>query len=291
MSINIQIPHAFKRLSDAIKIHLREFERKHADEFSFLHEKDGFGIELFQLRFARRGYEFYDGSADLGLIRIRQLNTKLTEMLIEDSNKLDAGSTLFLSPVVRFLESDNKEAPTIFFKQEKAKADAKYKRFKAIHRELREVLIESLKHDHLLGSEQNPTVTNSTEHYVARSRIAELRQIHSADFDLRRLVRLCEELNRCFGANSFCAAAALVRTIINHVPPIFGAKNFTEVANNVGGKSVKKSLLRLETASRDISNDVLHQQIQKREVLPTAIQVDFKNELDVLLGEIIRRLG
>ena len=51
------------------------------------------------------------------------------------------------------------------------------------------------------------------------------------------------------------------------------------------------SLIRLQTASRDISDAVLHQQIQKREVLPTAIQVDFKNELDVLLSEIVRRLG
>lgn len=292
MTVNIQIPHSFKRLSDAIRIHLKQFEQKHADSFSFLRDKEGFGIEVFELRFGRRGYEFYEGSADLGFIRLRQLNTRLTEMVIEDSAKLEAGPTLFLKSVIRLWEPDqDEEEITVSLKQQKAKAAAKYKRFKAIHRELREVLLESLKHDHLLGSEQKPVITNSTGHYVAKSRIAELRQIHSADFDLRRLVRLCEELNRCFVANSFCATAALLRAVIDHVPPIFGVKTFSEVANNIGGKSDKKSLTRLQTACRDISDAVLHQQIRSREVLPTAIQVDFKNELDVLLGEIIRRLG
>ena len=85
--------------------------------------------------------------------------------------------------------------------------------------------------------------------------------------------------------------AALLRASIDHVPPIFRVTTFAEVANNVGGKSDKKSLLRLQKASRDISDAVLHQRIRRREVLPTAIQVDFKNELDVLLSEIVRQLG
>jgi len=102
---------------------------------------------------------------------------------------------------------------------------------------------------------------------------------------------LCEELNKCFGASSFFATAALLRAVIDHVPPIFEVETFAEVANNIGGQSNKKLLLRLQTACRDISDAVLHQQIRRREILPTALQVDFKNELDVLLGEIVRRLG
>jgi hypothetical protein len=81
-----------------------------------------------------------------------------------------------------------------------------------------------------------------------------------------------------------------VRAVTDHVPPIFGAPTFAEVANNIGGKSIKASLHRLETSSRHIADSVLHQQIRKREVVPNRTQVNFSNDLDVLLGEIIRRL-
>ncbi|MDX6289746.1 MAG: hypothetical protein QOH42_1545, partial [Blastocatellia bacterium] len=36
---------------------------------------------------------------------------------------------------------------------------------------------------------------------------------------------------------------------------------------------------------------VLHQQIRKREVIPSRTQVNFSNDLEVLLGEVIRRLS
>lgn len=84
--------------------------------------------------------------------------------------------------------------------------------------------------------------------------------------------------------------AALVRALIDHVPPIFGARTFAEVVNNVGGKSIKESLQRLETSSRHIADSVLHQQIRRRESVPNGTQVNFSNDLDVLLAEIIRKL-
>ena len=127
--------------------------------------------------------------------------------------------------------------------------------------------------------------------YVDPDRIDELSSITSPSFDLAKLVRMCEELNVCFAGECYFAIAMLTRAILDHVPPIFGASKFTEVANTYGGsKSFKDSMLNLENSSRKIADQHLHTQVRKSETLPTVRQVDFSNDLDVLLAEIVRVL-
>jgi len=46
----------------------------------------------------------------------------------------------------------------------------------------------------------------------------------------------------------------------------------------------------LDNAARKIADQHLHVQVRKREVLPTIVQVDFSNNLDLLLSEIVRIL-
>jgi hypothetical protein len=83
----------------------------------------------------------------------------------------------------------------------------------------------------------------------------------------------------------------LTRAIIDHVPPVFGYSTFLEVANNCKGtSSFKKSMQHLENSSRNIANQHLHGQIRKSETVPTLAQVNFANDLDVLLAEIVRVL-
>ena len=45
---------------------------------------------------------------------------------------------------------------------------------------------------------------------------------------------------------------------------------------------------RMETSLRNIADTHLHSPIRTREDVPTAVQVDFAADLDVLLGEVIR---
>jgi hypothetical protein len=126
--------------------------------------------------------------------------------------------------------------------------------------------------------------------YVDQSRIAQLEGI-SSPFDLSKLVALCKELNTCWRGSAVHAVAALVRSVIDHVPPIFSAKTFAEVANNSpGSRSFKDSMRHLEASARKIADAHLHTQIRKSEVLPTRTQVDFSRDLDVLLAEIVRVL-
>jgi len=126
--------------------------------------------------------------------------------------------------------------------------------------------------------------------FVDPDRIEELKRLRSTDFDFTRLIRLCEELNLCYAAECYLATSMVTRSILDHVSPLFNVKSFTEVANNYSGgtRSFKDSMRKLEESSRKISDMNLHTQIRKSEILPNARQVDFSQDLDVLLSEIVR---
>lgn len=127
--------------------------------------------------------------------------------------------------------------------------------------------------------------------FVDKTRLDELRVIETKTFDLRKLIALCEELDRCYRAECYHAVAALTRSLIDHVPPIFRCANFGGVANNyAGSRSFKESMRHLEESARKIGDAHLHTQIRRRETLPTRTQVDFSSDLDVLLAEVVRIL-
>lgn len=124
--------------------------------------------------------------------------------------------------------------------------------------------------------------------YVDANRISQLKAMK--EFDSTKLVQLCEELNSSFKSGGLIGPVMLLRSILDHVPPIFGLNNFSEVANNYsnGTRSFRESMRSLDTSSRKIADSHLHTQIRKSEVLPTVNQINFSHDLDVLLGEIVR---
>ena len=127
--------------------------------------------------------------------------------------------------------------------------------------------------------------------YVDPGRLLQLRSAKSPQFDLKRLVRLLEELNVAHEHELYMATAMLVRAVLDHVPPVFNAKNFSEVANNyTAARSFSEQMRQLDTSLRKIADMHLHQHVRKAEVLPLAPQVDFRGALDVLLSEVVRLL-
>ncbi len=141
--------------------------------------------------------------------------------------------------------------------------------------------------------EQFAKIKNKSE-YIHSSRIAELRSISSRQFDLTRLIELCEELNDNYAKGNVLAVPMLVRAIIDHIPPILGHNTFNEITNNYGGsqafKSFKKSMQNLQNSLRNIADASIHSTIRSKETLPNSTQIDFSPDLDVLLAEIVRIL-
>lgn len=126
--------------------------------------------------------------------------------------------------------------------------------------------------------------------FIAETRLAELRVL-STQFDFQKLVRFCDELNVAYSKGCYLATIMLTRGLLDHIPPIFGKRNFSEVANNYGGRSFKETMQRLDTAARAIADAHLHVQIRSTEILPVAQQVNFAAEVDVLLAEIVRTMS
>ena len=123
--------------------------------------------------------------------------------------------------------------------------------------------------------------------YVDKKRFQELKK-KKGKLDFSRLIQMLSELDHAFSVGNYISVILLVRAILDHIPPVFGLNTFTEVANNYGTKSFKDSMSHLENSSRKIADSYLHTKIRNKESLPNKTQVNFSNDMDVLLAEIIR---
>ena len=156
-------------------------------------------------------------------------------------------------------------------------------------------IIEDVRDGHLdnylISQPENAILSKTYSNFVDPDRIIELETLEATRFDLSRLVQICKELNICYSQQCYYATVMLARSILDHIPPIFNMGSFGEIANNYSGtKSFKASMRHLENSSRAIADASLHTQIRNRETLLTATQVNFSNDLDVLLAEIVRLL-
>ena len=127
--------------------------------------------------------------------------------------------------------------------------------------------------------------------YINLDRIKQLESIKCSHYDLSRLIQICNEINSSRINENYIALGSLLRVLIDHIPPLLGYDTFREVASNYSGKSLKGTFQHLENGCRKISDGLLHQKIRKKESLPTFTQVNFSADIDVLLGEIIRKIG
>lgn len=139
---------------------------------------------------------------------------------------------------------------------------------------------------------KNKIITTPKFEYVNNKRLDELESIISSNFDLKRLICLCNELNSNYSNDNYHSVAMLLRAILDHIPPIFNVKNFAGVYNNYSGsKSFKEMMEHLDKQLRKIADSYLHTHIGKKEILPNDTQVNFSQALDVLLGEVYKILS
>jgi len=128
--------------------------------------------------------------------------------------------------------------------------------------------------------------TNFVEIEVLESII----KVKSAKHDLTKLIKFIEELNFNYKYGNYLSAILILRAILNHIPPIFGFKSFSEYVSQTG-RSTKSILQRLEDEARPIADLHSHIMIKKRENLPTKNQIEpYKSSIEVLLHEIISKI-
>lgn len=139
-------------------------------------------------------------------------------------------------------------------------------------------------------SESESAVKSKSGDYVNVGRINELSAMQGQALDTRRLVRLLEEVNVAAANQCWLSVIALLRTILNHIPPAFGRSTFAQVRSQYNGKSFGKTLGTLEDSLCNLANEHLHQTMLPCDPLPAPQQADFRQPLDQLLVHIVREL-
>jgi hypothetical protein len=139
----------------------------------------------------------------------------------------------------------------------------------------------------------NPTPAGpapSRTSLVVPQLIEDLSKLKPGQFDATKLTGYCKEINSSFYHGNVVACLLLMRTVLNHVPPVFGYKTFAEVTANAG-KSLKENLEHLESGLRKLADLYAHQPIRKNEQYPTKSQVEpFRAQFELLLHEVVGKL-
>jgi hypothetical protein len=121
---------------------------------------------------------------------------------------------------------------------------------------------------------------------VEPSLIARLAEKKSNAVDVGTLIKMCREINSSYAHCNILATVLLMRTVLNHVPPVFGHENFTQVVANAG-RSLKESFEHLENGLRKVADFHAHRKITASESYPSIVQVEpFKPQFELLLQQV-----
>jgi len=101
---------------------------------------------------------------------------------------------------------------------------------------------------------------------VAAAIIARAQELGLHTDKLRRLI---EELNDNYGRDNIYAANALLRTLLDHIPPLLGCAEFRQLVNNYRWSRTDVSYVRRLDAFRLQANDALHRPISRKADLIT----------------------
>ena len=120
--------------------------------------------------------------------------------------------------------------------------------------------------------------------------IARIEEIEHFRVDTSSLVRMCREINSSYAHGNVLATALLMRTVMNHIPPVFGFETFAQFVASTG-RSLKESFTHLENGLRKVADFHTHRKMETSECYPSAAQVEpFKPQFELLMQQIVARL-
>lgn len=82
--------------------------------------------------------------------------------------------------------------------------------------------------------------------------------------DRAKLLRLIDELNENYARGSTYAAHAVLRALLDHIPPLLGCANFTAVANNYPWSRTDKAYIRRLLDFKLQADNAMHRQISAK---------------------------
>ncbi|WIY05524.1 hypothetical protein QRX60_17345 [Amycolatopsis mongoliensis] len=106
----------------------------------------------------------------------------------------------------------------------------------------------------------------------------------AARFNCEKLLQLIAELNDNYAHEKTYSSHAILRAILDHVPPIFGFDDFKEAANNYGwGSRNDKNYMTRLLEFKTQAHDVLHRQISRKASLLRFVDMPASVAVNTLL--------
>lgn len=140
-------------------------------------------------------------------------------------------------------------------------------------------------------NEMIPTTVNMNAPFIDPALITQLEELKAnKTFQIPRLIKVCEEINSSYQHKNYISVNLLLRGLCDMIPPVFDAKNFSEIANNIASRSQKKSLTHLNDTMRSSADSNIHVHLSQNIPIPNANQVEYRSDIDLLLNQVIERL-
>lgn len=107
-----------------------------------------------------------------------------------------------------------------------------------------------------------PSPAQAASTYVDEKVVAAIRAKEGqSNFDLTKLLALIDELNDNYAHRNTYASHALLRGLLDHIPPILGQPHFDAVASSYRWPQTDKKYMKQLAAFRAQGDDALHRQI------------------------------
>jgi hypothetical protein len=133
--------------------------------------------------------------------------------------------------------------------------------------------------------------TSATNSYVDLEVVSAIcsKEPHSP-WACNKLLCLIDELDSNYASGHAYAVHALLRTILDHVPPIFGQQNFEGVANNYSWGKTDKAYMKKLLDFKLQGDDALHRQASQHRDLLSIEDVPPRTWINRLLQECAKQL-
>lgn len=116
-------------------------------------------------------------------------------------------------------------------------------------------------------------IPEGSDSYIDERVFDLIKQAHGGRWDCTKLLALLGELDDNYRAGNTYAAHALLRAVLDHVPPLFGQSSFAQLVNNHSwGRTDGRYVKRLANF-RDQADDVMHRQIARTPCLLTMVDM------------------
>ncbi len=108
-----------------------------------------------------------------------------------------------------------------------------------------------------------------------------------------KLVEICHDINTNYLKNRYQVVIVFIRAVLDYIPPIFGYKTTSQVYSNLKKyKSFKKALEGVDKSTRNLADDILHNQATINEIIKVdKPSCDFvRDNLTLILTSVINQL-